>query len=166
MRLFGFGVWLVLLGILAGCSSGFCRTNASGCEKRIVGAYRGETRISNRLQPVVISFFHDEAGRLRGRYFSNYDEYFKNPFEYYIKGELYDVRPASEFMIRSSWVDDSGFGSLRAIFSFDGQEFTGYRGTGDDDISTAWYGKKILDKPLLSIDDLRELNESGKFGGS
>lgn len=166
MKLFRFVVCFLLIVIIAGCSSGFCRKDTSGCERRIVGTYQGEAQIANGMKPVLTSFFYDDSGRLRGRYFSNYREYFKNPFDYYIKGELFDIRPTSEFMLKSHWVDDSGYGNLRAIFSYDGQEFTGYRGTTQDDVSTCWYGKKILDKPLLSIEDLREFTESGYVGGS
>lgn len=166
MKLFRFGVVILLLSILVGCSSSFCRKDTTGCERRIVGTYQGEGQIATKMKPVLTSFFYDESGRLRGRYFSNYQEYFKNPFDYYIKGELFDIRPTSEFMLRSLWVDTSGYGNLRVIFSFDGQEFIGYRGTSQDDISTGWYGKKVSDQPLLSIEDLRDFTELGYVGGS
>ncbi len=67
MKLFRFVVCFLLIVIIAGCSSGFCQKDTSGCERRIVGT---------------------------------------------------------------------------------------------------WYGKKILDMPLLSIEDLREFTESGYVGGS
>jgi len=166
MKLLRSVVCVFLLFLLFGCSSSFCRKDSSDCEGRIVGTYQGEVQISSKKRTVLTSFFHDDNGRLRGRYFSNYHEYFKNPFDYYIKGELYDIRPTSEYMLRSLWIDDSGYGNLRVVFSLDGQEFTGYRGLSQDNASTYWYGKKVSDKPLLSIEDLREFAGYGYVEGS
>lgn len=160
MKLFHAGVSVLCLLLLVGCTSGLCRKDSPGCEGRIVGTYQGEAQLAARKKPVLTTFFYDDNGRLRGRYFSNYQEYFRNPFDYYFKGELYDIRPAAEFMIKSLWVDESGDGTLRIVFSFDGQEFTGYRGMGHDETDTFWYGKKVSDKPVLSIEEVREFTGS------
>lgn len=165
MKLSQFFVYVLFIVLLAGCSSGFCRKDSPGCEGRIVGTYQGEAQISSKKKQVLTSFFYDDNGRLRGRYFSNYHEYFKDPFDYYIKGEVFDIRPMSEYMIRSSWIDDSGYGNLRLVFSSDGQEFTGYRNMSQDDTNISWFGKKISDRPILSIEDLRELTDVGYVEG-
>lgn len=130
-----------------------------------MGTYKGEAQLFTKKKPVLTSFFYDGNGKLRGRYFSNYDEYFKDPFDYYVKGELYDIRPTYEYMLRSMWVDDSGYGNLRMVFSYDGQEFTGYRGLKQDDVNTSWYGKKVSDKPILSIEEVREFSGLGYVEG-
>jgi|GEM_PF-2224658 len=165
MKLFRSGLYVLFIVLLVGCSSGFCRKDTADCERRIIGTYQGEVQLSSKKKTVLTSFFHDDNGRLRGRYFSNYHEYFKNPFDYYIKGELFDIRPMPEYMIRSLWIDDSGNGKLRLVFSFDGQEFTGYRTMSQDDTITSWYGRKISDRPILSIEDLRELTGVGYVEG-
>ena len=166
MKLLHLFVYVLFIVLFTSCSSSFCRKDSPGCEGRIVGTYQGEAQISTKKRQVLTSFFYDDNGRLRGRYFSNYHEYFKNPFDYYIKGELFDIRPTSEYMLRSLWVDGSGYGNLRMVFSFDGQEFTGYRGFRQDDANTSWYGKKVSDKPILSIEDLREFAGLGYVEGS
>jgi len=156
MKLLCLAAALFLLSLISGCAAGFCRQDTSGCESRIIGTYLGEARISAKMKPVLTSFYHDDKGKLRGRYFSNYKEYFDDPVHYYVMGEISDIRPKAEFMHWTTWTDETGYGNLRMVWSYDGKEFAGYRGSFSDDMTSSWYGKKVSDKPLLSIEDVRE----------
>lgn len=147
----------LILAVNIGCTPNFCRSDAPDCLGRLVGTYHGQAYAPGDLQPTLTSFYLDEKGNLKGKYFINYMQYDKDPAVNYWDGEIIDIKPLAEYMMWATWSDRNGKSNLRLVFSFDGSEFAGYWGFGDGDNSNPWYGKKVSDKPTITVKDLEEL---------
>jgi hypothetical protein len=103
----------------------------------ILGSYEGIVWSSGTLWPITTVFALTDSGELTGSYV--YDEN-GGPFE----GTLSRFRKTDERTCLLIWVEDSGSGTLEAIFNDDYSNFVGLWSPLDDgDAGYPWVGERM-----------------------
>lgn len=144
----------LLLFFLSGCSAtqpSFCPDGSSRCLKSLVGTYRGKIHNGGQPESALTSFYFNDQGKLVGTYFMNADTDA-------VKGEIVEFIPVGNYMALLKWKDTYGTGHLRALFSYDGQQFTGQWGIMSKLYSFPWDGTKTSLTPTTQLENQVKLD--------
>ncbi len=111
------------------------QTEAAQNPPTLTGSYQGRVYSGNDLDPVLTTFYRDEAGQLVGSYAMGEENGLA-------LGELSHFRREGDFTWVADWKDKYGTGVLRMLFSSNQKVFHGFWGNSSAETYLPWDGVK------------------------